>query len=341
MGAAVGGVDVVGKAEKQLVEAVVVLHGHLGNGAVGLPLDIDDLGMQYRQVPLFVQVLHKAADAALVAHALAAGFGVFLGGALIGEGDAHAGIEEGFLPQTLEQGLVVVDRGLGEHEGVGLEGDGGAGGGGGTDLFQIAVGLSPGKLLFILKAVPAHPDDEPLGQGVDDGSAHAVQAAGHLVAGILAAELAAGVEHGVDDGDGGNAHFGLDVHRDAAAVVADFNDVALLDGDLDVGAVSGQSLVDGVIHDLIDQMMQAPGAGGTDIHARALAHRLQTLQDLDLGAAVLVIGHGLAVGFGNDLICHLAAILPFKKPVFPVSVRKSHGFRSSLYSGWKRPFLRA
>ena len=44
------------------------------------------------------------------------------------------------------------------------------------------------------------------------GCTHAVQAAGHLVAGVLAAELAAGVQDGVDDGDGGQAGVGLDVH---------------------------------------------------------------------------------------------------------------------------------
>ena len=37
--------------------------------------------------------------------------------------------------------------------------------------------------------------------------------------GVLAAELAAGVQDGVDDGDGRQAGVGLNVHRDAAAVI--------------------------------------------------------------------------------------------------------------------------
>ena len=88
------------------------------------------------------------------------------------------------------------------------------------------------------------------------------------------------------------------------AVVRHFDDVAGLDGDFDVGAVPGQRFVDGVVHDLVDQVMQAGRAGGTDIHARALAHRLQALQDLNLGAAVGVVGGRLAVGFGDDFFCH-------------------------------------
>ena len=47
----------------------------------------------------------------------------------------------------------------------------------------------------------AHLDVEPAGQGVDHGDADAVQAAGDRVA--AAAELAAGVQHGEHDLDGG------------------------------------------------------------------------------------------------------------------------------------------
>ena len=36
-----------------------------------------------------------------------------------------------------------------------------------------------------------------------------------------------------------------------------------------------------VVHNLIDQVVQAGLAGGADVHTRALAHRLQPLQDLD------------------------------------------------------------
>ena len=115
-----------------------------------------------------------------------------------------------------------------------------------------------------------------------------MQAAGHLVAGILAAELAAGVEDGVNNGDSGQAGIRLDIHGDAAAVIRDLNDVVLEDLDLNVVAVTGQRLVDGVVHDLIDQMVQAALAGRADIHARALAHRFQAFQ-VAVSTLVLVI----------------------------------------------------
>ena len=60
---------------------------------------------------------------------------------------------------------------------------------------------------------------QPLGQGVDDGRADAVQAAGDLIA--AAAEFAARMQDRIDDLERGAAGLGLNVHGDAAAVVGD------------------------------------------------------------------------------------------------------------------------
>ena len=107
-----------------------------------------------------------------------------------------------------------------------------------------------------------------------------MQAASHLVAGILAAELTAGVQHGIYDCDGRDAQLGLDVHGDAAAVIGNFDDITGFDRYFDMGAVPSQGFVDGVIDDLVDQVMQAGRAGRT------------------------MVGRRLAVGFGDDFFCH-------------------------------------
>ena len=52
--------------------------------------------------------------------------------------------------------------------------------------------------------------------------------------------------------------------------------------DVDAIAVAGQRLVDGVVDDLVDHVVQAGAVVGVaDVHARALAHRLEALEDLD------------------------------------------------------------
>ena len=74
------------------------------------------------------------------------------------------------------------------------------------------------------------------------------------------------------------ALLGVDIHRDAAAVVGDGDRVVGVDGDDDAVAVAGQRLVDRVVDDLEDHVVQAGAViGVADVHAGALAHRIKTL----------------------------------------------------------------
>ena len=59
--------------------------------------------------------------------------------------------------------------------------------------------------------------------------------------------------------------------------------------DLDAVAEAGQRLVDGVVHDLLHQVVQAALAGGADVHAGTLADGLEALEHLDR-AGVVVAG---------------------------------------------------
>ena len=51
-------------------------------------------------------------------------------------------------------------------------------------------------------------------------------------------------------------------------------------------AVAGQRLVDRVVDGLVHEVMQAVGAGVADVHGRALADRLESLEDLDVARGV-------------------------------------------------------
>ena len=117
--------------------------------------------------------------------------------------------------------------------------------------------------------------------------ADAVQPAGHRVG--LAVELAAGVQRGHDDLDRRALLDRVAVDRDAAAVVDD-PDAAVGQQACDDGVgVAGQGLVDGVVDDLVDEVVQTALAGRADVHAGALAHRLETLED---GDGPRVVGQG-------------------------------------------------
>ena len=142
--------------------------------------------------------------------------------------DLEARVEERHRLQPLEHGAGDELGALGDEDrGVGPERDGGAGGaaarGRRPDDLELALRLAAlGVLLVVALAVAVDLEHEPLGQRVDDGDADAVEAAGDLVA--VAAELAAGVEHGEHDLGRALALVRagrVRVDRDAAAVVVD------------------------------------------------------------------------------------------------------------------------
>ena len=130
---------------------------------------------------------------------------------------------------------------------------------------------------------------QPFRERVDYRNAHAVQAAGHLVA--VGVELAAGVQLGHDDLGRRALHLiiVLDAGRDAAPIVEDRDGVVGMDRDHDLVAIAGERLVHRVVYDLEHHVVQAGAVGRiTDVHAGALANRLQAFQDLDRVRAVSV-----------------------------------------------------
>ena len=121
---------------------------------------------------------------------------------------------------------------------------------------------------------------EPVGERVDALRADPVQTAGIFVRAL--AEFAAGVQIGQDQLDGGNAELFVDIDRDAAAVVPHRAGAVEVDGDVDVVAVAREMFVDGIVEHLEDAVVQPAFIGIADVHARALAHRFQALEFVDL-----------------------------------------------------------
>ena len=107
-----------------------------------------------------------------------------------------------------------------------------------------------------------------------------MQTAGDLVP--FSAELAAGVEHGHDRLERGDFCLGVDVDRNAAAVVGDADEAVGQKHDFDVVAEPAHRLVAAVIENLPNEMVQTVRPGGADVHAWPAAHRLEPLEHCDL-----------------------------------------------------------
>ena len=297
--AALGRVDVVREGDEVLVVPVVILHRDLALAVFALAGHVDAAGVQRALVA--VEIGHVFADAALVVHALADRLELVAVlvelRALVRDGDAQSRVQKRLLAHALVQDLIVVFQRL-EHLGIGLEAHGRAGAVGLADDGDVLRDIAAGELHLMDLPVLVHLDLEPFGEGVvDDRGAHAVQAAGDLVA--PAAELAARVQHGEHDLERALARLRLNVHGDAAAVVAHADDVAFLDRHFDMIAVARQRLVDGVVHDLIHEMVETRRGGGADVHARTLPDGLQPLQHLNLTGVIFLC----------DLVCDVCHVV--------------------------------
>ena len=280
MGAAVALRDVVGEAKHRLVVAVVPPQGALDAGAVTLALHDDRLRDQRRLVA--IQIFDEFLDAAFVAQRLALLDRV----THVGQHDGDAGIEEGeFAQPVLQRGEVELRHG--ESVLRGQEGHLGAAlvarrTNHGERRHRVAVV----KFHEIFLAVAPDAKLEPARQRVDHRDTDAVQTAGNLV-GVLI-EFSAGVQLGHDDLGSGYAFAFVDVGRNAAAVVAHGAGAVRIERDGYLFGIACEGFVDRVIDDLIDHVMQAGAViGVADIHARPLAHGIETLEHLDRFCVVI------------------------------------------------------
>ncbi len=289
VGAAVALRNVVGEHLHGLAIAVVPLHRDLDRHAVLLAHRVEDVVVQHGLGA--VHVLHKPLHPAGMREILAAAR------TLVDQLDLATVIEEGKLAQALGED-VVVEFDLPEDLVRGEEMHFGA----------AAVRLPRGlqrlhchaamKLHEIRVAVAPDPQLEPFGKRIHHRDTDPVQAARDLVRVLV--ELPAGVQLRHDDLGRRSLEIViiLDVGRNAAPVVDHGNGIVRVDDDLDVVAVPRQRLVDRVVHDLEHHVVQ-PGAVGRvpDVHAGALAHRIESLEDLD--AVGVVFGRRAAVGMGQ------------------------------------------
>ncbi len=101
-----------------------------------------------------------------------------------------------------------------------------------------------------------------------------MQATGNLVG--IVVEFTAGVQHGHDDLGRRAAFLGVDIDRNAAAVVLDRDRAVAVDDDANLAAMAGERFVDRVVDDLENHVMQAGAVIGiADVHARTFAHGIE------------------------------------------------------------------
>ena len=268
-------VDVVREREDRLLVGAVPLHRDLDRAVLALALEEDDLLLD--RVLVLVDVADEILDPALVVELL----GLRALAALVGDRDAQAAGQERRLAQALLERGVLEARASRRPRRPGGSGSSCRSPSSSAPWTIGPCGRAADVGLLPLVAVALDGHVELVRERVDDRDADAVQAAGDLVAAALA-ELAAGVQDGEHDLEGGLV---LLLHlrdRDAAAVVDDGHRVVGMDRHRDRVAVAGQRLVHRVVHNLIDKVVQPAHTGRADVHARTLADGLEALENRDV-----------------------------------------------------------
>ena len=274
MRAALVRVDVVGEREHGLDVFRVPLHRDLDLALVVGPFEVDDVLVH--GVFGLVDVTDEVANAALVEELLGRA-----AGALVGEDDPQPAGEERRLTEALHEGVrrqleLLEDLRVGHvrngRSRLALRNL--------SDHFQLRRRDAAREFLPVDLAIAAHFRPKPLRQRIDDRDADAVQAAGHLVS--VTAELAAGVELRQHDRQCRLSLLRHDVDRDPRSLVSDGHGVIGMEDHLEVVVAACEGFVDGVVDDLVNEVMQSPRARRADVHARAQADRLEAFEDGDV-----------------------------------------------------------
>ena len=101
---------------------------------------------------------------------------------------------------------------------------------------------------------------------------HTVQTAGHFVTVLV--KLTTGVEHSHYHLQRTTVLLGVHIHRDTTTVILYGNRIVLVDMNSNLGTETGQCLINRVVHHLIHQVVQTFLRDVTNVHRRALTHRL-------------------------------------------------------------------
>ena len=162
-------------------------------------------------------------------------------------------------------------------------------------FLQFAGGLALGVSLLPGETVAPDFQFELFAERVDATYSYAVQSAGNFVG--VAVELAASVQRSHHYLRGGNL-FAVDIHVidwNAASVIDHSDGVIEMDCNFDLIGVTGERLVHRVIHDFVDEVMQAEFAGRADIHGGALAYGFHAAKDFDGVGGVISVAFAVLV----------------------------------------------
>ena len=141
--------------------------------------------------------------------------------------------------------------------------------------------------LFINPSVLSYFYLQPFGERIYDGCAYTVQSSGYLVS--PAAEFSAGMKNGKHYLNRRDSRLMIDSYGYSSSVIHNSHGIIFVYSHIYGIAKACQCFIHGIIDNLIYKMMQASACSRADIHTGTLSYRLETLQNLNLVSAILMV----------------------------------------------------
>ena len=286
-----GIVDGIAEAEDILMELIHILKGDLDLNPFGFTGKIDDIADGLLEIVHITDEPHESVG-------FMKGLGIGRLSAKILEDDGQIRIEIGRLMQAALD-LVLLEPGAVKNRGIREKIDRRAmiarlAEAGKQSVFELGRGFSSLVSVAIDESAGLDRYGQSLGKGVYYGRSDAMEAAAGLVGGIV--EFAAGMEGRKDETFRAHALL-MHSDRDTSAVVGHGCGAILLQGHGDAVTETGEVLIHGVVNDLIDEVVEAFGGDGADIHAGTDPDRFQPFQNGDAGSVIIGFGSHESTSF--------------------------------------------
>ena len=157
----------------------------------------------------------------------------------------------------------------------------------GSDLLERIHYFTSLIALFIHLSILMDDNFKPLRQCIYYGCTYTMKSSGYLVS--SASELTAGMKDRKYYLYRRKSRFVVDTHRNSSSIVHNKNRIVLFNADINLGTISGQSLIDRIVYDLIDKMMKSADRCTSNVHSGSFSYCFQSFQNLNLVGSIFVI----------------------------------------------------
>ena len=234
-------------------------------------------------LPVPVEVGHKVLQARIAVKVLGQRLPVLVVVPLVRQRNGDALVEVGQLTHAVGQGVVVVHQHL-KNVFVWLVFNGGSSAIGRADFPHCVLLFATAVFLLVDLAFPMNLRFQVDGQGVHTRDANTVQTSRDLVS--ILVEFSSCTDLGHDHLQGTDAFLLVHVHGDPTAIVHHAHTIGCGDGHVNAVAMTGQGLVNGVVHDFVHEVVQSTHTHIADVHRRAHTDVFHSLKGLNLTCVI-------------------------------------------------------